>query len=108
MEKISLRTVAGEQLAAARTASNGRSAVPVATSGERLLQTVIALRAGEEMTEYGSPGDATVLVLTGRVRTGSGKSAVEASNGDLLPVPEASRDLEIVEDSVLLLSAVRR
>ncbi|KAF4405057.1 MULTISPECIES: LuxR family transcriptional regulator [Streptomyces] len=109
MEKISLRATAEEQLGAAHQASAGRSAVTaVGDNGGRLRQTVIALRGGERPTEHESPGEATVLVLTGRVRVSAGEEGVtEGTNGDLIVLPDDRHSLEVLEDSVVLLTVAK-
>jgi quercetin dioxygenase-like cupin family protein len=49
-------------------ASSGRSSKTVFGCDEHeLRQTVIALRAGEELSEQENPGEATLQVLRGRV-----------------------------------------
>ena len=73
MQKASLTALAREQLKIARETSNGRSARTVFGGHEHVLrQTVIALAAGHRLDEHASPGEATVFVLTGRVRMASG------------------------------------
>ncbi|MBQ0986896.1 LuxR family transcriptional regulator [Streptomyces sp. F63] len=106
MEMLSLRATAGEQLAAAYRREGGRAAVTVFPGrGRRLRQTVIALRGGAGPTEHDSPGEATVLVLTGRVRVGTGPGDVtEGTNGDLILLPDTRHELEVLEDSVVLLT----
>ncbi|MFF3763799.1 LuxR family transcriptional regulator [Streptomyces sp. NPDC001922] len=108
MEKISLRTVAEEQLALAREAPAGRAAVtPLGGTGRQLRHTLIALKAGARMTEHVSPGEATVLVLTGRMRLESDDEAVEAVNGELIVLPPTRQAAEAVEDSTVLLTVVK-
>ncbi|WP_030548208.1 hypothetical protein [Streptomyces albus] len=106
MDKLSLRAAAEDQLGAAYREEGGRAAVTVFPGrGRRLRQTVIALRGGAGPTEHDSPGEATVLVLTGRVRVSTGPGDVtEGTNGDLILLPETRHELEVLEDSVLLLS----
>ena len=108
MEMISLRAAAEDQLAAAYQSAAGRAAVPAVGDGTgRLRQTVIALRGGAEPTEHESPGEATVLVLTGRVRLTAGDDTTEGSNGDLIALPDSRHMLEVLEDSVLLLTVAK-
>lgn len=69
MDKVSLEAKAREQLERAARASSGRSSETVYGGHQRTLrQTVVALAAGEELTEHENPGEATVFVLRGRVR----------------------------------------
>ncbi|GAA4199604.1 cupin domain-containing protein [Actinocatenispora rupis] len=107
MEKSSLTALAREQLAAALRAPNGRSSSTVYGGHERRLrQTVIALAAGEMLREHDNPGEATVLVLSGRVRLATADAAWDGTDGDLINVPHARHTLEALADSVVLLTAV--
>ena len=68
MTKLSLDAVAREQHERAAGSSGGRSAETVYGGHERSLrQTVIALTAGSELSEHENPGEATLIVLSGRV-----------------------------------------
>ncbi len=107
MQKLSLDALAREQLSAAERATVGRSARTVMGGHERTLrQTVIAIRAGHELAEHENPGEATLVVLRGRVRLVAGEDAWEGRAGDFLIVPNRAHRLEAVEHSAVLLSAV--
>jgi quercetin dioxygenase-like cupin family protein len=109
MQKASLTALGREQLKIARDASNGRSARTVFGGHEHVLrQTVIALAAGHRLDEHASPGEATVFVLTGRVRMASGGAEWEGTPGDLLTVPDAPHSLDGIEDSAVLLTVGKR
>jgi quercetin dioxygenase-like cupin family protein len=103
MTSYSLYAMGEEQLAKARTASNGRSSVTV-HHGNRLRQTLLALTAGTRLGEHQSPGDATVLCLRGRVSLNLGERGVEVSEGALTHVPAQRHDLVASEDSLVLLT----
>ena len=105
MENSSLTALAFQHLEIARQASSGRSAHTVYGGHEHLLrQTLIALIAGESLDEHDSPGEATVQVLSGRVRLIGGEHLWEGAVGDLLIVPDERHALEAVEDSAVLLT----
>ncbi len=105
MQKVSLIALARHELDQARTASSGRSAKTVFGGHEhQLRQTLIALRAGQELSEHGNPGEATVQVLEGRVLLKAGEVSWNGSVGDLLFVPDGLHSLEAVEDSAILLT----
>ncbi|MEU1710675.1 cupin domain-containing protein [Streptomyces sp. NPDC005706] len=107
MQKISLDARARENLERAATSTTGRSAETVYGGHEHALrQTLIALRAGTTLAEHDNPGEATVLVLRGRVRLRSGDEAWEGTAGDLLPIPPARHSLEALEDAAALLTVV--
>lgn len=105
MQKTSLPTVVAEQLERAAQAASGRSATSVhGGAGHTLRQNVIALTSGTVMDEHSTNGEATVQVLSGRVRISSGQDADEGSAGELLTVPAGRHSLEALETSAILLT----
>jgi quercetin dioxygenase-like cupin family protein len=60
--------------------------------------------AGTTLSEHRNPGEATVLVLSGRVRLGAGEVSWDGRTGDLLVVPPHHHDLTAVEDAAVLLT----
>jgi len=109
MQKLSLDALAREHLERARDASAKRSAETVYGGHEHALrQTVVALAAGTTMDDHENPGEATVHVLSGRVRLGAGGDSWDGRRGDLLIVPQARHDLHALEDSVVLLTVVKQ
>lgn len=109
MQKESLTALLRHQLEIARNSSSGRSAHTVYGGHEHALrQTMIALRAGTNLDEHESPGEATVHVLHGRVTLVAGGDRWNGSPGDLLLVPDRRHALEAVEDSVVLLTVAKR
>ncbi|PRC50199.1 cupin, partial [Mycobacterium sp. ITM-2017-0098] len=71
-EVVSLRGLADEQLDAARGARAGRAAHTVYGGREHALrQTVLALAEGNRLDDHESPGEATLVVLHGRVQLGT-------------------------------------
>jgi quercetin dioxygenase-like cupin family protein len=108
MQKLSLTALAREHLTRAKAASSGRSAHTAYGGHEHVLrQTVIAMVAGQRLEEHENPGEATVHVLTGRVRLEAGEDAWEGSAGDLLIVPDVRHALEALEDSSVLLTVAK-
>ena len=108
MDKSSLTALVAEHLGNARAASSGRSAhTEYGGSGRTLRQTLIALRAGEQLDEHENPGGATVQVLHGRVRLTGGDVARDGAGGDLLVVPDRRHTLHALEDSAVLLTVAK-
>jgi len=108
MNKISIDAVAREQRKKAVATGSGRAAETVYGGHEKTLrQTVIGMVAGAELTEHENPGEATVLVLTGRVQLKSGETSWDGRDGDLLVVPDARHSLLAVEESAVLLTVAK-
>jgi quercetin dioxygenase-like cupin family protein len=108
MQKFSLTALAREQLELSHAAPSGRSSSTVYGGHEhQLRQTVIALSAGQALGEHNNPGEATVHVLSGRVRLGAGDASWEGSAGDLIVVPDSPHDLQALDDAAVLLTVVK-
>jgi quercetin dioxygenase-like cupin family protein len=108
MQKMSLEALARRQLELAAAASSGRSAHTVYGGHEQVLrQTLIALTAGTSLSEHENPGEATVHVLSGRVRLLAGGDSWDGREGDLIVVPPSRHSLEAVEHAVVLLTVAK-
>ena len=109
MQKLSLEATARELLERARNGQGGRAATTVIGGHEKVLrQTVIAMVSGASLAEHESPGEASVHVLSGRVRLSTGKHSWDGRHGDLLTVPDAPHSLEALEDSAVLLTVAKQ
>ena len=109
MQKLSLEALARQLRQAAASNASGRAADTVHGGHEKALrQTVVALTAGQALAEHENPGEATVLVLDGRVRLVAGGDSWEGRRGDLLLVPPARHRLEAMTDATVLLTVVKR
>jgi quercetin dioxygenase-like cupin family protein len=108
MEKFSLDALAREQLELAVSSPSGRSARTVYGGHEHVLrQTLIALTAGSSLAEHDSPGEATLVVLRGRLRLRAGETVWDGRSGDLIVIPAARHSLEAVDDAVVLLTVAK-
>jgi quercetin dioxygenase-like cupin family protein len=105
MQSISLTTLADEQLGAARQAASGRSAHTI-HGGHRhaLRQTLLALAAGRSLDEHDSPGEATLQVLSGRVRLATATQAWEGTTGDYLVIPTERHSLTSLDAAAVILT----
>ena len=109
MQKVSLEALARRLRRAAGRNGSGRAADTVHGGHEKALrQTLVALVAGEALAEHENPGEATVLVLDGRVRLVAGEDSWEGRRDDLLLVPPTRHRLEAMTDATVLLTVVKR
>jgi quercetin dioxygenase-like cupin family protein len=108
MQRTSLDALARELLKTAAVAPGGHSARTVCGGHEKTLrQTVIAMTEGSRLGEHENPGEATVLVLRGRVRLWTDGASWEARRGDLIIVPDSRHGLEAIEDATVLLTVAK-
>lgn len=107
MDVNSLTALSSELTEKARAATNGRAAQTIyGGQGHLLRQTVIALLEGEGLAEHQSPGEATLQVISGRVRLESASASPEGVAGDLMVIPPMRHSLAALEDSVVILTVV--
>ncbi|WP_110240057.1 hypothetical protein [Nocardioides gilvus] len=107
MDVSSLNELVDELLTKARGANAGRAAHTVHGGQEhQLRQTVIALASGHELAEHDSPGEATLQVLTGRVRLAGASGSAEGGVGSFMLIPLERHSLAALEDSAVLLTVV--
>jgi quercetin dioxygenase-like cupin family protein len=108
VNKLSLDAIGREQLERAKNASSGRSASTVMGGHEQVLrQTVIALREGSSLTEHNSPGEATIIVLSGHVLLSTDSASWEGHKGDLLVIPPERHSVEALKDAVIVLTTAK-
>lgn len=106
MESLSLPALTDELLTTARQ-TNGRAARTVRGGHDHALRQVVSvLTAGHDMNEHDSPGEATLQVLTGRVRLIAGEESWEGAAGGFVVVPSSRHRVEALEDSAILLTVL--
>jgi quercetin dioxygenase-like cupin family protein len=105
-----LSTTAAELLAQAREhAGSGRAAQTLTGGADRALrQTLLALLAGARLDEHESPGEATLLVLSGCVVLRASADEATLTAGMHVAIPESRHSVEALEDSAVLLTVVKR
>ena len=105
MDKLSLEAKARGLAHAASEARSGRAADTVFGGHEkRMRQTVVSLRAGAELAEHQSPGEATLLVISGRLRLRAGDTTWRGRKWDYLVIPDAPHSVEAETDTTFLLT----
>ena len=105
MESTSLTSLVSEQMDLARDHHSGRSAKTIHGGHEHLMrQTLIALASGHGLGEHDSPPEATLQVLTGRVRLRAQTDEWEGRAGDFVVIPSERHSLDALEDSAVLLT----
>jgi len=111
MQKLSLDALARELLGRAvegeKPGDNRVSRTVVGGHEKALRQTVIALAKDAALAEHVSPGEATIIVLRGRVTLTAGTESWEGREGDLLILPDAPHSLTALADSAVLLTVAK-
>ncbi|MFA9432201.1 cupin domain-containing protein [Egicoccus sp. AB-alg2] len=104
---VDLQEVGGNLMEEARKHDAGRSALTLTPSeGGPLKQTLLALCAGQELTEHPSPGPAAIQVLSGAGRLRLGDEEVRLTAGTWAPIPLEKHGLHADEDLLALLTVV--
>ena len=105
MNPVSVHDAVEEHLAKALQSPQGRSSHTLVGGHDRVLRhTLIALKAGEKLAEHEAPGEATLMVLRGRVSLGTTSGDQEVGTHELAEIPMERHDLTAHEDSVVLLT----
>jgi quercetin dioxygenase-like cupin family protein len=102
-----LEELGAQVLDEARGHGNGRSALTL-TPGEGgpLKQTLLGIRAGEELAEHPTPGPASIHVLTGRATLTVDGQEQQLEAGTWAPIPRQRHGLRADDDVVALLTVV--
>ena len=109
MEENTLTAIAQDMLNKAREASSGRAAHNLHGGREhKLQQTMIALAQGQDLKEHENPGEATIQVIIGQVELIAGDESITLHSFDHAVIPQQRHSLHAHEDSVVLLTLVRK
>lgn len=104
MKSIPLQVIADEQLGRARRCG-GPAAYTVHGGPDRgIRQTVVALAKGHRLRQEADLAEATLQVLRGRVRLTTIGDRWEGVAGDQLTLPVQRHCLDVLQDSVILLT----
>ena len=86
---------------------NGRAALTLTPSqGGPLKQTILAIRAGNQLAEHTAPGPASIHVLEGAATLLVGGDETSLATGTWAPIPLQKHALRAEEDCVALLTVV--
>ena len=108
MHHIDLSALAAEHLAAAKTASNGRSSTKiVGDHTARLRSNLIALAEGAVLQDHESPGEATLQVLHGSIEFHADGESVALQAGQLLVIPPKRHGLSALTDAAVILTVAK-
>jgi quercetin dioxygenase-like cupin family protein len=105
MDHVSLTDLGSELLAEAAAHSSGRASRTLHGGRDHALrQLVMALAADRSLSDHESPREATLQVLSGRVRLTTGDGDWEGADGDFVVIPPVRHGLTALTDAVVLLS----
>lgn len=108
MQKSSLEALVRElRVKAAANTSHVASHTVFGGHEMTLRQTLVVMAAGGRLAEHESPGEATVLVLDGRISLSTDATTWEGRRGDLLIVPEERHRVYAQSDSSFLLTVAK-
>ena len=107
MNRISVDDIVRGDTIRAAEAPGGRCAQTLVGGHDRMLrQTVITIRDGSSLAEHESPGEATLLVLSGKVSLRTATDECVGGKGDLLGIPDERHSLHAMGDASVLLTVV--
>ncbi len=108
MKPIDLNHLAAHHVAAARSASNGRSSIKlIGDHTKALRKNLIALAAGATLQDHESPGEATLFVLQGRIEFHAGEESVTLDQGTMMEIPPLRHGLSAITDAVVVLTVAK-
>jgi quercetin dioxygenase-like cupin family protein len=99
-------TAAGDDLLAeAQEMSSGRAARTLTPAPHGALkQTLVALRAGVQLSEHEANGPATIQLLRGSATINSGEGSIDLRPGEWSAIPDVRHDLQAHADTIALIT----
>lgn len=108
MDSLNVNDIARALTEKASRGDAGRAADTLYGGHDKALrQTLIVLQEGHELAEHENPGEATLMVLHGRVRVDTDAESWEGGPGDLIPTPPMRHSLLALSDAAVLLTVVK-
>ena len=107
VEHLDLEAIS-EQVRVRASASSAGRAARTLHHGQLFRQTLLALRADASLAEHDNPGEATLHLLSGRVRLTTASTAVTGEQGSLLLIPAEPHALHAITDAVAVLTTALR
>lgn len=105
---VDLGAVGSDVLGRAADSPNGRATQLVRSAPDvGFSQVLLAICAGHELADHENPGEATLQVLSGRVRLSAGDEEWSVGPGELVAIPHRRHAVFADEDSVVMLTIVR-
>lgn len=108
MSAVDLAAVGSDLLARAADSTTGRATQLVHSATDvGLSHVLLAIREGCELADHDNPGEATLQVLSGRVRLSAGDDEWTLGPGELVAIPHRRHAVFAELASVAMLTVVR-
>ena len=105
METTDLTALAGQLSTQAAQADSGRATETLPTAGAgAFTQRLVALQAGQSLSDHQAPDTAVIQVISGRVRFRTQDDAAELVAGQHLAIPAGMHGVDALDDAVFLLT----
>lgn len=109
MSSVDLNALGSEVLQRAADSPNGHATQLVHSASDvGLAQVLLAIREGHEFADHANPGEATLQVLSGRMRLTAEDEGWTVSAGEVVVIPHRRHAVLAEKDSVAILTIVRR
>lgn len=100
-----LSSLGDELLDEAATMSSGRASRTLTPGAHGpLKQTLLALKAGQALSEHTTNGPATIQLLRGSATINAGDETLELAAGSWATIPRERHDLQAEEDTLAVIT----